>query len=208
MTKLFLIRHATNDWVKTGKLAGWTPGVHLNEYGKAQAEAIGTRLASAKIHAIYSSPLERTLETAAAIVQHHPKLTVQPIEEVGEVRYGQWEGAELKKLYRQKRWRYVQMVPSRVRFPDGETLRGAQARAVEVMESLCIKHPGQTVAVVSHSDVIRMTVAYYLGVHLDLFQRIVISPASLTILSMGAGMPFIECVNDTSHIPKEEPKSD
>ncbi len=206
MTKLLLIRHATNEWVKTGKLAGWTAGVHLNEYGKLQAQAVGNRLATTRIHAIYSSPLERTLETADAIVQHHPKLTVQTIDDIGEVRYGQWEGAELKKLYRQKLWRYVQFVPSRVRFPDGETMRGAQARAVDVMENLCATHPGQTVVVVSHSDVIKMVVAHYLGMHLDLFQRIMISPASLTILMMGAGMPFIECVNDTSHIPKEESK--
>ncbi|MBZ0307053.1 MAG: MSMEG_4193 family putative phosphomutase [Anaerolineae bacterium] len=206
MTKLLLIRHATNEWVKTGKLAGWTTGVHLNDYGKLQAQAVGSRLATTKIHAIYSSPLERTMETADAIIQHHPKLFIQTLDDIGEVRYGQWEGAELKKLSRQKLWRYVQFVPSRVRFPDGETMRGAQMRAVNALENLCITHPGQTVVVVSHSDVIKMMVAYYLGMHLDLFQRIVISPASLTVLSMGAGMPFIECVNDTSHIPKEETK--
>lgn len=203
MTKILLIRHATNDWVKTGKLAGWTPEVHLSEHGKAQAAALGERLASAKIHALYSSPLERTMETAQAIAHYHPKLTIQPLEGVGEVRYGAWEGAELKKLRGRKLWRYVQQVPSRVRFPDGETMRGTQIRAVDAIEEVCAKHPGQTVVVVSHSDVIKMIVAYYLGVHLDLFQRISISPASMSIISTGAGMPFIECINDASHNPPE-----
>lgn len=206
MTKILLIRHATNDWVKTDRLAGWTPGVHLSEHGKAQAAALGERLKSMKIHAIYASPLERTMETAQAIVRHHPKLIVQPLEGIGEVRYGEWEGAELKKLRGRKLWRYVQHVPSRVRFPGGETMRGTQARAVDTIEALCAKHSGQTVAVVSHSDVIRMVVAHYLGVHLDLFQRINISPASLTIISTGMGVPFIDCVNDYSHNPTEPEK--
>lgn len=203
MTKLLLIRHATNDWVKTGKLAGWTPEVHLSEHGQAQAEALGQRLAPTKIHAIYSSPLERTMETAQAIVQHHPKLAIQPVEGVGEVRYGAWQGAELKKLRGQKLWRYVQQVPSRVRFPEGETMRGAQLRAVDTLEDIIARHPGQTVAIVSHSDIIKMVVAHYLGLHLDLFQRINISPASLSIIVLGAGIPFIECINDASHNPPE-----
>jgi probable phosphoglycerate mutase len=204
MTKILLIRHATNDWVKTGKLAGWTPGVHLSEHGNQQAAALGERLASEKIHAIYSSPLERTVETAEAIAAHHPSLTVQKIEGIGEVKYGTWQGQELGKLRRRKAWGLVQHVPSRMQFPDGETMRGAQIRAVNTIEDLVQKHPRQTIALVFHSDVIKMVVAHYMGVHLDLFQRIMISPASLSILQLGAGMPFIVCVNDTSHNPKEK----
>src|SRR5947199_308847 len=93
MTEFLLIRHAVNDFVKTGKLAGWTPEVHLNEDGKAQAAALGVRLANEKIHALYSSPLERTVETAQAVLEHHPDLQLQLLDDIGEVRYGAWQGA-------------------------------------------------------------------------------------------------------------------
>ena len=98
MTELLLIRHAVNDWVNTGRLAGWTPNVHLNTHGKAQAAALGERLANASLAAIYTSPLERTQETAAAIAIHYPQLKVQVIDGVGEVRFGEWQGQKLDKL--------------------------------------------------------------------------------------------------------------
>lgn len=206
MTQFILIRHATNDFVKTGKLAGWTPGVHLNKHGQAQAAAVGQRLAEAKIHAIYSSPLERTVETAEAIAAHHPHLTISLLDAIGEVHYGEWQGQELARLRRYNLWYHVQHNPSRVEFPGGETMRGAQARAVNALEELRLNHPHQTVVVVSHSDIIKMMVAHYLGMHLDQFQRINISPASITTLMLGAGQPFVHCVNDDSHNPKEEPE--
>jgi probable phosphomutase (TIGR03848 family) len=196
-----LIRHAVNDFVKTGKLAGWTPEVHLNDDGRAQAAALGQRLANVTIDAIYSSPLERTVETAQAVIEHHPELPLQLLDAVGEVRYGAWQGEEISKLAQRKLWRVVQAFPSRVRFPDGETMREAQMRAVNALESLTIRHPRQRVAVVSHSDVIKMIVAHYLGLHLDLFQRIEISPASLTIIHMAASRPTIVQVNETSYLP-------
>lgn len=204
MVHILLVRHAVNDWVKTGKLAGWTPAVHLNELGEAQAAALGERLAKTKLHAIYSSPLERTMETAEAIVTHHPHLSIKPLEAIGEVRYGEWEGQELSKLRQFKLWHHVQHYPSRVEFPGGETMRGAQERAVNAIEQLRHWHPRQTVVAVSHSDVIKMIVAHYLGMHLDQFQRIDISPASLTALVLDSGRPIVHCVNDTSHNPKEE----
>jgi probable phosphoglycerate mutase len=204
MTTFLLIRHAVNDWVKKNKLAGWTPNVHLNDQGNAQAEALGQRLAEAKLHAVYASPLERTMETAEAITAHHQRLAVQPLEAIGEVRYGAWQGKKLSHLRRKKLWENVQHYPTRVRFPEGETMRGAQARAVDAVESLYNEHPRQMLALVSHSDVIKMIVAHYLGIHLDLFQRINISPASITTLILGSGMPFIYAINDTSHNPKAE----
>src|SRR5436190_14702324 len=154
MTQLLLIRHAVNDYVKTNRMAGWTPGVHLNEEGHAQAAALGLRLASTRIHAIYASPLERTVETAQAVLQHHPDLTLQLLEEVGEVRYGDWTGQEIRKLAQRKMWRIIQHFPSRAYFPNGETMRDAQLRAVNALDRLVQQHPRQTVAVVSHSDVI------------------------------------------------------
>ena len=121
MTTILLIRHAVNDFVKTGKLAGWTAGVHLNDEGLAQAEALGQRLAQLPLARIYASPIERTLETAAAIVQHHPKLDVETDSAIGEVRYGDWEGKSISELARRKMWGVVQEYPSRARFPNGET---------------------------------------------------------------------------------------
>jgi probable phosphomutase (TIGR03848 family) len=201
MTKFLLVRHAVNDFVKTGKLAGWTPGVHLNEDGKIQAEAIGERLAGAALTAIYSSPLERTVETAQAIARHHPSLKLQIEPGVGEVRYGEWQGKAIKKLARQKPWYTVQHFPTRVQFPQGETMRGVQARAVDTIERLRLQHEKGQIVVVSHSDVIKMIVAHYLGMHLDMFQRIAIAPASLTVISLADTRPVVEVVNDTSHLP-------
>ncbi len=208
MTQFLLIRHAVNDWVKTGKLAGWTPNVHLNTLGNAQAQALGERLATQALHAIYSSPLERTMETAQAILAHHPHLQLNPLESIGEVHYGEWEGKALSELRRQKLWYNVQHYPSRVQFPNGETMRGAQARAVDAIETLYREHPRQTVVVVSHSDIIKMIVAHYLGLHLDQFQRINISPASITTVTLGSGMPFVTNINDICHNPQDLPESD
>lgn len=205
MTEFLLIRHATNDWVHTGRLAGWTPGVHLNHDGNAQALALGERLSKTPVAAIYASPLERTLETAQAIAAHHPGLVVQPLEAVGEMRYGDWQGARLSTLRRQRLWQTVQFYPSRVQFPRGETIRHAQARAVDALEALVCYHPHERVIVVSHSDIIKLMVVYYLGAHIDFYQRLEISPASLTILHLGAERPSVVRVNDTGHLPDIRP---
>jgi probable phosphoglycerate mutase len=201
LSEFLLIRHAVNDFVKTGKLAGWTPGVHLNELGRAQASALGERLAYTRIDALYTSPLERTVETAQAVLEHHPNLQMQLLEDIGEVRYGAWQGAELGTLMQRKLWRNVQLFPSRVRFPGGEAMREAQRRAVNAIETLNERHPRETVAVVSHSDIIKMIVAHYLGMHLDMFQRIEIGPASLSILRLGGwGRPFLVQINETTYL--------
>jgi probable phosphoglycerate mutase len=204
MTHFLLIRHATNDFVKTGKLAGWTPDVHLSAEGQAQAEALGARLASAPLNAIYASPLERTMETAHAIAKHHPHLTLIEHEGIGEVDYGDWEGASIAELTQRKMWQVVQEYPSRAYFPNGETMRGVQTRVVNAIEALAHKHPAQTVALVFHADLIKMAIAHYLGVHLDNFQRIVISPASITALNLGHSRPFIVSVNDVAHLQELE----
>jgi len=194
-----LIRHAQNDWVKTGRLAGWTPGVHLNEEGRRQAEALGERLASAKLQAVYSSPLERAVETAEAVVKHYPGLTVQIEEGVGEVAFGGWTGERLRKLRRRRLWDIVQNYPSGARFPEGESFRETQNRVIDALERIAQRHPGGKVAVVSHSDVIKLAVAYYAGIHLDLFQRLIISPASISIIGLSRMGPRIIRLNDTAH---------
>lgn len=204
MTQILLVRHAVNDFVKTGRLAGWTPGVHLNEEGIAQAEALGQRLADAPIDQIYASPLERTMETAQAVQQHHPHLTIASHPGIGEVRYGDWEGMAISALQGRKMWQVVQQTPSRAYFPNGETMRGVQERAVNAIEELVARHPRQLVVVVSHADLIKMLVAHYMGTHLDQFQRIVISPASITTLMLGYGRPYVVSVNDLAHVLQME----
>lgn len=202
MTEILLIRHAINDWVATGKLAGWTPGVHLSAVGQKQAAALGEHLASARITAIYASPLERTMETAQAIAQHYPTLSIEPLEGVGEVRFGDWQGAKLKTLRRESLWQTVQLYPSRAQFPHGEAFRHAQIRAVDAIEMLVRRHPRGRVAVVSHSDIIKLIVTYYLGAPLDAFQRIEVSPASISVLYLSSDRPTLVRLNDTSFLPK------
>jgi probable phosphomutase (TIGR03848 family) len=200
MTTILLIRHAVNDYVKTGKLAGWIPGVRLSEEGQAQAEALGQRLANAPIRHLYASPLERTMETAEAIRQHHPDLSIEENQEIAEVRYGDWEGMEIAALRHRKMWSVVQEYPSRAVFPGGETMRGVQTRAVDEIERIVARHPRQMVAVVSHADLIKMILAHYLGMHLDNFQRIVVSPASISTLMLGHSRPFVATMNDMAHV--------
>ncbi len=200
MTTILLIRHAVNDFVKTGKLAGRMAGVHLNDEGLAQAEALGRRLARAPLRRIYSSPIERTMETAAAIAKHHPTLSVQAHLEITEVEYGDWQGKAINELQRRKMWGVVQEYPSRARFPKGETMRGVQARIVNAIEALVRQHPEEMIALVFHADLIKMALAHYLGMHLDVFQRIVISPASISTLHLGHSRPFIIGMNDIAHL--------
>jgi probable phosphoglycerate mutase len=204
MTHILLIRHAVNDFVKTGKLAGWTPEVHLNDEGKAQAEALGKRLADVPIKFLYSSPLERTLETAQAICQHHPDLSIIQNPEIGEVRYGDWEGQSIAALQGRKMWSVVQEYPSRAAFPNGETMRGVQVRAVNAIEKIVADHPRNLVVVVTHADIIKMVLAHYLGMHLDNFQRIVVAPASISTLSLGHSRPYVATMNDVAHVAQLE----
>jgi probable phosphoglycerate mutase len=206
MTQVLLIRHAVNDYVKTGKLAGWTPEVHLNDEGRAQAAALGQRLASAPLAALYASPLERTMETAQAIADQHPELTIRVNEQVGEVRYGEWEGKAIRELTGLKMWRLVQETPSRAYFPGGESMRGVQLRAVEAIETLVAAHPRDLIAVVTHADLIKMVLAHYLGMHLDQFQRIVIGPASISRLQLEYGRPYVSGINDITHLHPSAPR--
>lgn len=196
MAMIILVRHGENDWSKKNKLAGHIPGVHLNEVGHSQAHAVAQRLAALPIRAIYSSPVTRCAETANYIADTH-RLSIQFVEEVGEVEYGEWEGKKIKKLARQPGWRTVQFFPSRARFPKGEALREAQFRAVQVLEEIAARHEKELIVVVSHADIIRLVLAHYLGVHIDLFQRLVISPAAVSVLSLSSdGMVRVLRVND------------
>jgi probable phosphomutase (TIGR03848 family) len=196
MTSLYLIRHGDNDYVGK-KLAGWTPGVHLNDKGRQQAEALAERLAPVRFKAIYSSPLERTLESARPLARAQD-LRIQKREDLGEVHYGEWTGKSLRALSRTKLWRVVQFNPSNMRFPQGEALRETQVRATGALDEICHAHPKGAVAIFSHGDVIRLCVAHFMGLGFDLFQRIQINPASVSVIQVGAGYPpRVARLNDT-----------
>ncbi|MCB0163740.1 MAG: MSMEG_4193 family putative phosphomutase [Anaerolineae bacterium] len=199
-TTVLFIRHGENEWTKSNKLAGRTPGVYLNEQGRKQAEALGERLAKEKIDALYTSPLERTVETARIIAAHH-NLEVKQHSGLLEVDYGEWTGEEIKKLSQEKSWSQIQFYPSGAGFPGGETMYEMQARFVKEVNALVAQHPEQKIAIVGHADLIKAAIAHYLGVHFDLFQRIVISTASLTTVNFTFMGPRVVCVNDTNHNP-------
>jgi probable phosphoglycerate mutase len=185
MPTVLLIRHAENDYVKMGRLAGRLPAVHLNERGRAQADALAKTLSKAPIKAVYSSPLERTMETATPIAR---ALGLQVVTRPGlnEVDFGNWAGKTLKQLRRRKLWPSIQRHPSRARFPEGESFAEAQIRICHEIETLTQAHnPKDLIVTVSHSDMIKLAAAYYLGLPLDFFQRLIVFPASVTTLHMG-----------------------
>jgi len=195
---ILLIRHGENEYTRKGKLAGWTTGVSLNETGRKQAQALAERLKAVPLAAIYTSPLERAQETAAPVAAARG-LTPIVRPGLGEVGFGEWTGKSLKRLARTKLWRVVQGLPSAMRFPGGETFRQAQLRFVDAVDEIAQTHkrPKDIVAVFAHSDPIKLAVAYYLGMPIDLFQRIHISTGSVTMLALGRGAPSLVKLNDT-----------
>lgn len=198
MTIIYLIRHATNQFVDEGKLAGRITGVHLNELGQAQAKALAVSLSSTKLKAIYTSPLERAVETAAPIAKNQGRPLIKR-KGLAEIRYGRWEGKSLKTLRRRKLWHVVQATPSLARFPEGESFPEAQARIVNEVEVLRQKHPTPKakIALVSHADMIKLAIAHYVGLPLDLFQRLIVNPASISILAIGKRGSRLLRLNDT-----------
>lgn len=212
MTMILLVRHGQNEWVKKKRLAGWIPNVHLNDEGKEQAKQVAERLSHLPIRALYSSPVTRCMETAR-IIGRSLNLQVKELEAVGEVRYGEWEGEEIEKLSKEKAWHAVQHYPSRFRFPEGEALRHVQARAVDALEGLSARYDkNEMIVVVSHADLIKLMLAHYLGVHIDLFQRIVISPASVSALVLADnGVMRVARINDDGPLkppPEDAPEGE
>ena len=187
MPVVLLIRHGENEYVKTGRLAGRKRGVHLNEKGRAQAESLAAALQSWPLKAVYSSPLDRTMETAAPIAKAQ-KLKVIKRPGLLEVDYGEWQDKTLKQLARRKLWKTVQGAPSQARFPAGESFAEAQTRIAEEIIALCGLHkPKDMLACVGHSDMIKLAAAYFTGLPLDHFQRLIVQPASVTTLHLHPG---------------------
>ncbi|MCS7283272.1 MAG: histidine phosphatase family protein [Anaerolineae bacterium] len=206
ITTLLLIRHATNDLLVTHRLGGRMPGIHLNDQGRAEAEALADRLARVNLAAVYSSPMERALETAQAIAARHG-LEVRIHPGLHEVDCGTWSGVPTREVRNAPRWRAMETYPILNPYPGGETIWQVQTRMVAALEEIRAAHAGQTVAAVSHADPIRAAVAHYVGLPVDLFRRLIISPASLTKLAFEP-LPFGEdtlrvrlvCLNDTAHL--------
>jgi probable phosphomutase (TIGR03848 family) len=185
MPTVLLVRHGQNQYVSKGRLAGRLPGVHLNDKGKEQAQTLAKTLSQVPIKAVYASPLDRTLETAAPIAEAH-RLEVIPRAGLLEVDFGAWQDKTLKELRRRKLWKVVQGAPARMRFPEGESFAEAQLRIANELDALCRMHKPKDVFVcVGHSDMIKLAVAYYTGVPLDQFQRLMVSTASISTLHIG-----------------------
>jgi probable phosphomutase (TIGR03848 family) len=192
---LLLIRHALTE--ATGKrLSGRTPGIHLSEEGRRQAVRLAERLTGLPLSAVYASPLERCVETAQPIAAPRG-MSVRPAPGLEEVDYGKWTGRSIAQLVRTKLWKKVQQAPSSATFPEGEGLIDAQRRAVATIEEIAARHPRAVVAVVAHADVIRLALAHYAGLHIDLFQRLIVSPASVSAVALGDRIPRIVRMNDT-----------
>jgi probable phosphomutase (TIGR03848 family) len=202
-TLVLFVRHGQTP--TTGKvLPGRTPGLHLADKGQQQAKAVAERIAALqtderKVAAVYASPLERTQETAAPIARTLG-LRVRRHQGLLEADFGDWTGAELKKLYKKPEWRTVQRNPSGFRFPRGESFTEMQARICGAVDRLRAAHPGDTIVAVSHADPIKAAVAHAMGTHLDLFQRIVVSPCSVSAVLYGVEGPVVLAVNSTGDL--------
>lgn len=194
-TTFLLIRHAAHSLLGV-RMAGRMAGVNLNETGQAQANALALRLTGVPLSAIYSSPLERAVQTATPAAAHLG-LPVRISTAITELDYGDWTGRTFEELDAMPGWRPYNAFRSGSRIPGGEMMLNAQARTVSFMQELCHIHPGGHVALVSHADIIKGALAYYLGVPLDLFLRIEISPASVSVIALDEYGPHILRVNDT-----------
>jgi probable phosphomutase (TIGR03848 family) len=208
MPTVLLVRHGRTTANTSGVLAGWTPGVRLDEHGEQQARALAERMSPVPLATIVSSPLERCQQTAAALRSlAGPKGVARPEvvtdERIGECKYGDWTGRELKTLARDPLWKVVQEHPSAAVFPgpEGESMRAMQARAVDAVRDwdarVAAEHgPDAVWVAVSHGDVIKAVLADALGAHLDAFQRIVVSPCSVSVVTYTPTRPFVGRTND------------
>jgi len=207
MTVLLLIRHATNDFVQAGRLAGWTPGVHINAQGQREADALARRLNDVSIHAIYSSPLDRAVDTAKAVAQCQ-HLEVQIVEDLGEGRAGDWTGKTVKELEQTEEWKQMQAHPVGFHLPGGESIDEVQKRMVNAIDAIVARHPKQVVAVFSHADPIKSVVAYYLGMDLNQFNKIAINTASTSVFFFGERGPVLFRLNDSAKLPSFKPEKE
>jgi probable phosphomutase (TIGR03848 family) len=204
MPTVILARHGRSTANAEGVLAGWSPGVSLDDTGRAQATALAARLAALPLAAVVCSPLQRCQETVAPLLATRPELPLHTDERVGECHYGDWTGRKLSELADEPMWATVQRHASAAVFPGahGESLRAMQARAVDAVREwnarIEAEHgPDALYLVCSHGDIIKSLAADALGLHLDLFQRLRVDPCSVTSLTYTRTRPFLNGINDT-----------
>ena len=201
MATVLLVRHGRTTANATGLLAGRSPGVHLDDVGREQATATGERLAPVPLVGVVSSPLERCQETARFLLARQGGAPVSTVEhDLTECDYGDWQGRALKDLAAEELWQVVQSQPSAAIFPGGESLAAMQARSVAAIRRLDAaveaEHgPGAVWAAVSHGDILKSVLADALGMHLDHFQRLAVSPASVSIVRYGGSRPSVLATN-------------
>jgi probable phosphoglycerate mutase len=195
MPAVLLIRHGENELSRRGILAGRLPGVHLNKTGQLQAEQLAEALCRAPIRAIYSSPLERAMETAKPLATRL-RLQIRKAPGLIESDVGEWQGKSVRRLARLSYWRVVQRSPSLAGHPGGETFLETQSRIVRAIEDICSNHrPRDLIACVFHSDPIKLAVAHYLGLPLDSFQRLACDLGSVTLLVINRGVARLVWLN-------------
>ncbi|MFJ7304293.1 MULTISPECIES: histidine phosphatase family protein [unclassified Streptomyces] len=216
MPTLILVRHGRSTANTAGLLAGWTPGVALDERGTQQAAALPGRLAGLSIAEIVASPLQRCQETVRPLREARPEVPAHSDERIGEAHYGDWSGRKLAELKDEPLMEVVQAHPSAAAFPGGESMRAMQTRAAEAVREWNARverdHGSDAVYLMcSHGDIIKALVADALGLHLDLFQRISVEPCSITAIRYTRLRPFLVRLGDTgdfaSLAPREEPPS-
>jgi len=195
MTTFLLVRHATCDPVGRS-IAGRLPGIPLNAEGREQAARLAERLRGVALDAIYSSPIQRARETADAIATDRA-LVVNTAEELIELDFAAWSGRTLAELEDDEQWRRFNRLRSVTRASSGESMLDVQARAVALVERLRAEHPDGRVALVSHGDVIRGLIAHLAGIPLDLFQRLEIEPASVSVIGVDEHHIAVRCLNHT-----------
>ena len=195
MTTFLLVRHGAHDLLGK-RLVGRTPGVRINELGVAQAKWLAERLTHYPVQLVVSSPLERALETAS-IIAKRLEAPVEIDEEINEIDFGHWTYCRFSDLAADPEWMRFNAFRSSTAPPAGESVLAVQARMLLRLEGLRKRFPDGTIAIVSHGDVIRSTLAHFLGVPLDLFHRIEISPGSLSVMSLENGLPMVRLLNET-----------
>jgi probable phosphoglycerate mutase len=194
MPTLLLIRHGENDFLAKNRLPGRIPGIHLNSRGREQAGELARTLSRLPIKAIYSSPLERPIETAEPLAKSLG-LGIHLRPDLTDIDVGDWAGRSWKALSRTRRWKVLRETPSQFQFPGGETFIQAQERVVRTLDAIASAHTDELIAVFFHADPIKLAVAHYINLSLDNFQRLTAHTGSVTILKMDGSANKLMALN-------------
>jgi probable phosphoglycerate mutase len=198
MTTFLLIRHGHTARIGHS-LAGRLPGVELSDQGRAEAERLAVRLRDARVSAIYSSPLERAMQTAEPLARSLG-LRVVPRPRLTEIDFGEWTGRTIESLEHDPLWQRFNILRSATRPPGGELILEVQTRLIDELKELCTAHIDEVVCVFSHQDTIKAAIAWFAGIPIDLFSRFTVSPASVSVLKFAPWGPLIDCINSSGDL--------